>query len=195
MSRMMLFRVGFCSVLVFCAISSGAVGRAGSSGDGERLRIRDDCDPATFNAALGAGACVGDGDTTLARFQAELAEERSVGSWRFNPDKEFTIDFGRTLTIESRAGETHTFTRVANFGGGFVAGLNAASGNPVPAPECAVVNVDGTLRPQPAGPANLFVRAGTTVAGPTAGGPLLPVGRSRFQCCIHPWMRTTARVR
>ena len=195
MSRMMLFRVALCSVLVFCAISSGAVGGTGSSGDGERLRIRDDCDPATFNAALGAGACVGGGDTTLAKFQAELAAEGSVGSWRFNPDHEFNIDFGRTLTIESRAGETHTFTRVANFGGGFVAGLNAASGNPVPAPECAIVNPDGTLRPQPAGPANLFVRAGTTVAGPTAGGPLLPVGRSKFQCCIHPWMRTTARVR
>ena len=195
MSKMVLLRVAICSVLVFCAISTGAVGRPGSSGDEDRLRIRDDCDPATFNAALGAGACVGNGDTTFAKFQAELAQERSVGSWRFNPDNEFTIDFGRSLRIESRAGETHTFTRVANFGGGFVATLNAASGNLVPAPECAIVNPDGTLRPQPAGPANLFVRAGTTVVGPTAGGPLLPVGRSKFQCCIHPWMRTTARVR
>ena len=195
MSRMMSFRVALCAMLVFCAISSGAIGRPGSSGDDGRLRIRDDCDPATFNAALGAGACVGDGDTTLAKFQAELAAEGSVGSWRFNPDHEFNIDFGTTMRIESRAGETHTFTRVANFGGGFVAGLNAASGNPVPAPECAIVNPDGSLRPQPAGPANLFVRAGTTVAGPVAGGPLLPAGRSKFQCCIHPWMRTTARVR
>jgi hypothetical protein len=132
------------------------------------LRIRDDCDPATFNAALGPGACKGNGDTTLAKFRAELAEEGSVGAWRFNPDKEFTIDFGRTLTLESRAGETHTFTKVANFGGGFVAGLNAASGNPVPAPECAVVNADGTLSPQPASAANVFVLAGTTVSGPTA---------------------------
>ena len=194
MSRMMLFRIALCSALVVFAISSGAVGRAGSSDDG-RLRIRDDCDPATFNAAIGAGACIGNGDTTFARFQAELADEQSVGSWRFNPDKEFQVDRGRALILESRAGETHTFTKVANFGGGFVAGLNAASGNPVPAPECAIVNADGSLSPQPPSPANIFVRAGTTVAGPVAGSAILPVGRSKFQCCIHPWMRTTSRIR
>jgi hypothetical protein len=191
---MMIFRVVLCSALVFGAISAGAVGMAGSS-DGERMRIRDDCDPATFNAVLGPGGCVGNGDTTFARFQAELADEQSVGSWRFNPDNEFQVDRGRALILESRAGETHTFTKVANFGGGFVAGLNAASGNPVPAPECAIVNADGSLSPQPPSPANIFVRAGTTVAGPVAGSAILPVGRSKFQCCIHPWMRTTSRIR
>jgi hypothetical protein len=30
--------------------------------------------------------------------------------------------------------------------------------------------------------------------GPTAGSSGLPVGTHRFQCCIHPWMRTVIEV-
>jgi hypothetical protein len=51
--------------------------------------------------------------------------------------------------------------------------------NPEPAPEC--------LKPENA--TNLFVEAGTTEAGPTAGTDQLPMGRTHWQCCIHPWMR------
>ena len=49
--------------------------------------MRDDCDPATFNAALRPGACVGNGDVTFQEFEAEL-NPRDFGEdhWRFNPD-------------------------------------------------------------------------------------------------------------
>jgi hypothetical protein len=40
----------------------------------------------------------------------------------------------------SSYGETHTFTEVAQFGGGLVGLLNDLSGNPVPAPECNPAN-------------------------------------------------------
>ncbi len=150
------------------------------------IGIRDKCDPATFNARLGAGTCVGNGNITFAQFIAELTEDQSVGAWRFSPD-EFEVKEGRTLVLVSRAGETHTFTRVAEFGGGFVAGLNALSGNPTPRPECARILPGGDLAPQPPSANNIFVPAGATVSGPTVSG------EAKFQCCIHPWMRTTVR--
>ena len=88
--------------------------------------------------------------------------------------------------LQNLGGETHTFTRVREFGGGFVAPLNAASGNPVPAPECARM-INGQLAPQPPSPDNIFLAGNSS-----ATGPLVAEGQSaKFQCCIHPWMRMT----
>ena len=130
------------------------------------IDIRDYCDPVTF-ANIGCvriATPVANGTITLPGFGAELAAEKSVGAWRFIPDQAKAED-GVNLMLKNLGGETHTFTRVKQFGGGFVAALNAASGNATPAPECAkVVN---------------------------APGPHVAEGeRAKFQCCIHPWMRT-----
>src|SRR5262249_40931236 len=126
------------------------------------------------------------GAETLAGFRAELAQEKSVGAWRFNPDRVET-EAGVNLTLVNRGGETHTFTRVAEFGGGFVAGLNAASGNPVPRPECAQVLPNGKLAAQPPSANNIFLGHGQTASGPQ----IAEAEHVKFQCCIHPWMRTT----
>ena len=154
------------------------------------VRLRDDCEPNSFNEVLGPGGCIGDGNTTFAAFIDELTEDQNVGSWKFNPD-DFHIDRDEHLVLVNRGGETHTFTRVASFGGGFVANLNALSGNETPATECAAVLPDGTLQPRPPGPNNMFVPAHTQRRGPAVA----PGGVIRFQCCIHPWMRTELRVR
>ena len=37
---------------------------------------------ASFNAALGAGTCTGQGTTTLAQFTAELAANHTVAAWQ-----------------------------------------------------------------------------------------------------------------
>jgi len=92
------------------------------------------------------------------------------------------VNVGRDTLIENRGGETHTFTPVAEFGGGFVDQLNGISGNPVPAPECLNLG------------AIVFIPAGGIEVGPTAGSADLPVGSHKFQCCIHPWMRTVIDV-
>ena len=158
------------------SLSSGP----GSSGSGARVQnlvMRDDCDPASFNALLGAGACVGNGGTTVDEFNAELAQKRFVGAWKFNPDQ-FGDIAGTIIEVENRGGETHTFTPVAVFGGGIIPPLNAASGNTTVAAECAALN-----------PLTI-VRAG----GHLHGTPLT-VGTHRFQCCIHPWMRTTVTIK
>jgi hypothetical protein len=145
--------------------------------DGVRtVQIRDDCDPATFNAdpPVGPGLgviCGGDGDTTFGDFIAELQATQTAEKWRFNPT---STDDTRVMA-RNRGGETHTFTPVAKFGGGIIPGLNALSGNPVEAPECA----DGAK-----------FGASVVLAGASSKTITAKPG-DRFQCCIHPWMRLT----
>src|SRR4051794_14035485 len=112
--------------LVTCAI--GATLAAASvvvliANDNLNLRMRDDCDQATFNAAppagIGPGTCAGDGDTTLAEFRAEFTQQGSADKWRLDNDHA-SIDAGAAIKVTNRGGETHTFTKVAEFGGGFI---------------------------------------------------------------------------
>ena len=166
--------------------------------DVQDFRIRDDCDPATFNADPPVGPGLGvicdpafDGDTTFARFIEELTEDQTVGSWRFNPD-ETRLDRGQATVLESRAGEFHTFTRVAEFGGGIVGVLNDLMGLEDARPECGVE--DGPLAA--ARKDHVFVPPGINVPGPVAGSDELPRRKTtKWQCCIHPWMRSEVAVR
>jgi hypothetical protein len=151
-----------------------------------RLDIWDYCDPDSFNV-LGPGTCVRDistGAITFGGFGTELGLDKSVGAWRFATPDNLNQHRSVNLTLVNRGGETHTFTEVEHFGGGFLAPLNAASGNPVPAPECARM-VGGMLVPQPPSDENIVVPAGATVPGPEVEKNR----RELYQCCIHPWMR------
>lgn len=169
------------------------------------ITMWDACDPTTFNAAVGPGTCAPGhhGNTLFPDFIGELQSDQIAGAWRFNPLLNATegnfklarldLTSGDQTTIQNKGGETHTFTRVNKFAGGFIAPLNGLSGNPDPAPECAQV-VNGTLVPQPESATNQFVEAGKTEAGPTAGSSALPLGVSRWECCVHPWMRMVVVV-
>jgi hypothetical protein len=156
-------------------------GKAGAVQGDKKIRLLDDCEPTSFNAVLGDGACVGNGHTTFEEFIAELAATQDAHKWRNQPS-DMLVNVGRPTLVENRGGEVHTFTPVAEFGGGFVNELNGISGNPVPAPEC--LNF-GSIS---------FIPPGATEEGPTAGSSELPVGTHKFQCCIHPWMRTIIEV-
>jgi plastocyanin len=172
------------AVIATCVLASIVITATPANARSPReIRQRDDCEATSFNAALGPGACITNGSTTFDEFNAELAQRRSVGAWKFNPDNTDVRDGDQVLVV-NRGGETHTFTKVAAFGGGFVPILNQMSGNLVPVPECAAVRPDGTLTPQPAGPNNMFVPAQTSA--PLAR---LSDGTAKYQCCIHPWMR------
>jgi hypothetical protein len=170
------------------------------------IAMRDACDPNSFNAAVRPGTCVAGqhGTTLFSDFIGELQTDQIAGAWRFNPLLNATegnfklvrldLKQGDQTTIENKGGETHTFTRVQKFGGGFIAPLNGLSGNPDPIPECAQVLPDGSLAPQPESATNQFMEAGKTEAGPTAGSSALPKGMSRWECCVHPWMRMVVVV-
>lgn len=180
MKRRFSFRSVVFAAFATLALLSLTIGAGAIQGD-KKIRMYDDCEPTSFNAVLGDGACIGNGHTTFAEFIEELEETQDAHKWRNQPSQ-MHLNVGRPTEIENRGGEVHTFTPVAEFGGGFIPDLNGISGNPVPAPEC--LNI----------PALVFIPAGATEQGPTAGSPDLPVGVTKFQCCIHPWMRTVVEV-
>lgn len=162
------------------APTSPLASRAGGGGvaTDHKVSMMDACDPTTFNAALNdPNACTRNGGMTFAEFIAQLEKHHEVGAWHFAPPT-LNVQEGATLTAINRGGETHTFTEVENFGGGIVPVLNQLSGNPVPAPECLALEGDD------------FVPPGGTYPV-TEEEP----GVEHYQCCIHPWMRTTVTVR
>ena len=145
----------------------------------------DSCDPLTFNTALNdPNACVKPGRTTFAEFVAELTATQTVRSWRFNPTQA-TTHSGNAMLAQNVGGETHTFTPVKHYGGGFIGLLNDLSGNPVPTPECANV------------PALIFVPGGESalISAASLAAAADANGIARVQCCLHPWMRTDVRIK
>lgn len=196
-----------CVTVITLAIAIGALisftGVVGAQANPAMILMRDACDPTTFNAALGPGHCVGDPVTPpkhpitpFGFFIAELTSDRIAGAWRFNPLLNasggayelvtLNLTAGQQTMIQNLGGEIHTFTRVKEFGGGQKPRLNTLSGNPIPAPECALGLSESDT--------NVIVEAGTSQAGPTAGTSALPEEVTKWQCCIHPWMRMLVTV-
>lgn len=186
-----------CALLVTSAACLLLLSSTGWSQSGSfTISIRDACDPPTFNAVVGPGTCLfGDhGRTKFNLFVKEVQQDRMAGAWYFSPllnasagkFRLITVQLssGQTTSLQNTGGELHTFTRVAKFGGGVVGFLNDLTGNHDVAPECL----------QSENSSNILVEAGTTEVGPTAGGTDLPTGVSKWQCCIHPWMRMTVNV-
>jgi hypothetical protein len=177
----------FCGALLVSGVVPASAQNASKLSTDVKVDIRDYCDPASFNAAIGDGTCdrsILTGFITFDGFVAELTADQSVGAWRFAPSQT-SVAANATLHVANLGGETHTFTEVKDFGGGFVDFLNGLSGNPVPAPECARI-VDGHLVPQPPSADNIFLGPGAT-----ATVLLDHELNAKYQCCIHPWMRLT----
>lgn len=141
------------------------------------VSIQDDCDSATFNAGLGAGTCTTAGGTTFAAFNTELTANGKVAAWQFVPS-ELTVTVGGVINAFNAGGEQHTFTEVANFGGGSIPALNTLAGTPVEAPECVSASTNELIAP------------GQTFTT----DPETDVGVEHYQCCIHPWMRANVTV-
>lgn len=140
------------------------------------VSMMDACDPDTFNAAIGPGTCVRSGGVPFDNFIAQLQKHQSIGAWHFAPGST-TAKVGQTFLAINRGGEEHTFTEVAEYGGGIVPTLNQLSGNTTVAPECLALEADDHVP-----------------AGGTYREHLNESGVKKFQCCIHPWMRLEARV-
>lgn len=164
------------TVLITVILLAFAVVVAAASGV-EEVRMEDRCDAATFPAEAG---CIGHGGVTFAEFSEELnPHDGGHDAWKFNPH-DTHIDAGETLRAVNIGGEPHSFTEVFNFGAGLVPSLNGA----LP---------PGTAPAVPVNPAGVAA----TFAGPGQSFEIsgLSVGVHKFQCLIHPWMRTTVEVR
>jgi plastocyanin len=142
----------------------------------------DECDPTTFNAVLGPDFCknVALGASTLFNdLFAKAAAGTPDPGWDFEPDS-LTIEKGTPVIVADEGGEPHTFTEVQKFGGGFIPDLN--HGEPT-VPECA------------GGFANVAVAKTRILQGSELHISGLPKGEHHFECCIHPWMRMTIKVK
>ena len=146
------------------------------------LVIRDDCDPkdATWNAV--GGCQQPQGDVTRAEFGSQLISPKAAAvvghqAWRNDPSY-VEINANDFLIAKNGGGRAHTFTRVAQFGGGRAANP-ALNFGLVQAPEC--------VTPVGAMPDDIAPGEHVVVHG-------LAPGNHHFQCCLHPWMRTTVKV-
>lgn len=92
-----------------------------------QVQVLDECDPATFDAALGnPNACVKGGGTTFDEFIGQLIAMGRAPAWRFAPTQ-LDLAAGGSIDAYNRGGEFHTFTEVAAFGGGCIPILNQSS--------------------------------------------------------------------
>src|SRR5215471_7774945 len=146
-----LVRVTILAALAIGLLSSGfSVVNQAKEGT-KPILITDDCEPLSFNVPF-PGSCVGSGKTTFDKFIAQVTQHQNAFLWMFAP-RESTVPVGKTLGLGNTGSEMHTFTKVAEFGGGFVIPLNVLSGNPNPRPESTrgeVVTPGVMLLPQPA---------------------------------------------
>ena len=158
-------------VVSVVALVASTVAWAGPSS--RQVQMLDNCDGPSFNAAIGPGTCNRNGGLTFGKFFAALFKG-GAPSWRFSPGQ-LNVEAGGTVTARNTGGEFHTFTRVAAFGGGCIAALNGPLGL-TPVPECDIPGIIPTTGAPPGGSV-------------TTGS--LGAGTHRFECLIHPWMRTT----
>lgn len=143
----------------------------------------DECDPTTFNDALGPDFCknVALGyATTLSDLLTGAQSNHPSPNWDFEPDS-ISVPQGTVIKVVDQGGEPHTFTEVQQFGGGFIPALNAPGESTVP--ECT------------GGFSQVDVAKTRIIQGSTIEIPNLHRGEHRFQCCIHPWMHATVTVR
>jgi plastocyanin len=144
----------------------------------------DECDPATFNAALGPGFCLNvspfGSAVPLPDLLASIAAGTPNPNWDFEPDS-MTINTKTALEVVNQGGEPHTFTEVAHFGGGFVPAANSPGETVVP--ECA------------SGFSEVKVAATRILQGSHLTITGLSKGTHLFQCCIHPWMHFQITVK
>jgi plastocyanin len=172
-----LMKVG---LVVCCLVFAAAIQPDAAPGIAQVVAL-DECDPATFNTALGPDFCKNialGSSTTLQNLLAEAAAGTPDPKWDFEPDT-LKVKQGTALSVVDQGGEPHTFTEVKQFGGGFIAPLNS---NQSPVPECA------------AGFGDVAVAKTRILQGSTSLVTGLSKGTHYFQCCIHPWMRFKVEV-
>src|SRR5436190_6182574 len=186
MTKNLAILAGGLAGLVGVWITGTKVATAQVNSNDTKVAMVDNCDPATFNAAI-PGVCAitpHRHDTTFLEFIGLLFSPLAANvighpAWQFSPGYVSALG-GQTVRVTNAGGEDHTFTEVAAFGGGFVPPLNGVGGPAgtvplVPAPACLAM-------------------PGIVPSGGTVQIKGLSPGVHKFQCCIHPWMRAVVDV-
>jgi plastocyanin len=154
------------------AAGEGLVATAQGGEPGRRIFLRDLCGGTTWAPF---GGCVINGPVERPEWLARVLATGSHPLWANSP-VQTSVQEGTTLEIVNVGGRPHSFTRVANFGGGALALLNTREDTAIPAPEC--------------------LQAFESIAGGGASTlhTFTGLGEQKYQCCFHPWMRSTVNV-
>jgi plastocyanin len=161
--------------LVLAAPAASAAGPQAKT-----MRLLDQCDKPSWDVEFPGLCTTSAGSVTLTRFRAGLAKGGN-GNWWINNRNE-TINVGDSLHLVNEGGIVHTFTEVKSYGQGVVAEWNQAVPN-----EPAAVNIAGN----PVG----FNDFATAVPPGTTSDVVPAKGVHKYQCIIHPWLRTVVTVR
>ncbi len=162
---------------------ASAQGNGNSPGIAQVVAL-DECDPTTFNAALGADECknIASGFSIMLGNLVAGAEAGTPDpGWDYEPDT-LTIKQGTVVSAVNQGGEVHTFTEVKAFGNGFVPPLNPGGATSV-IPECS------------GGFGSVAVAKTRILQGSHLDITGLSKGKHLFECCIHPWMRMEVDVK
>ena len=137
------------------------------------ILLLDQCGGATWTPF---GGCLINGPVARPDWLAEVIATGSHPAWE-NVPVEAKVESGTTVAVINLGGRPHSFTRVENFGGGILPVLNTREDTRIPAPEClsGIVQIAG--------------------AGGSVNHTFTDKGEQRYQCCFHPWMRTTVKVK
>lgn len=171
--------LGAAVLLALVATAFAAITPSGRSDDDSgrhQIAMLDDCDPRDPLWNNVGGCALKRGDVSFLEFVGEADSPLAAAvighqAWRNSPSY-LEVTVGRTIRVKNEGGREHTFTKVANFGGGVVPTLNEGLQT---APECLEFeNVE---------------------PGDTTTLPSLAVGNHRFMCCFHPWMRALIKVK
>ena len=176
-----LLKAGVAAAVVVGVVALGGyIALADDNRNNNQIHVLDECLPGDpgWDPTGGCTLKPHQGDVSFAEFGALLRSTLTIPAngflighpaWRNEP-AHLSVREGKTVRVTNKGGRGHTFTEVAEFGGGFVAQLNIGFNQ---APECS----PATTIPLP--------------AGATVDITDLAPGLHRFQCCIHPWMRAT----
>ena len=168
------------SVLAWILLVS-AIGVSMSAEASKLVKVRDECTE-SFNVFFGDPTICQqpDGKVDIFVFFNYLSRHQRHPLWRFDPES-FDLPKGKQVALQNLGGEFHTWTKVAEFGGGVIPELNFGQ---AARPECFQ---DESIN-------NVFLEYGDLETGATAGSADLPAGTHKFMCCIHPWMKTVVKV-
>ena len=147
-----------------------SLARAGDPG--RRIFLRDLCGGDSWTPF---GGCLINGPVERPEWLERVLATGSHPLWAISPI-ETSVEEGTTLELVNVGGRPHSFTRVANFGGGILPLLNTREDTAIPAPEC----LEDFDRIQGAGASAVHTFTG--------------LGEQKYQCCFHPWMRSTVNV-
>ncbi len=175
------------ALIATLALSMLAVPRTFADG-GREIRLQDKCDSTTFNAVLGDGVCVGDGNVTFDQLIATLnPADGGHDAWRFSRET-LGIKAGEVVHVTNTGGEAHSFTEVFNFGTGFAGPPLDDALPPGTPPATPIIDPD---------PNHLEATFIATIVLPRESRDIagLSAGTHNFQCLLHPWMRTVITVK